>query len=183
MLVLRPDGQRTGSNLTIEIGCYGGEWESGSLCGTCGGGSEVEVVELEFGEVWTLSSGFVDELGIDAEFAGEASGAFEAGGPHSVEDVVGAGDGADGGLEEQATDTADLSAAGVHCGIVVSHGDVVFEDERAGGTAGIPAVDVVGGRLVSDDGVVGHQRGSSLAEVEGEIVAGAAEVRQVGVVA
>ena len=84
---------------------------------------------MEFGEVRALSGGFVGELGIDAEFTGEASGAAQAGGSHSVEDVVGAGDGADGLLEVQATDATNLSAARVHGGIVVSHGDVVFEDE------------------------------------------------------
>src|SRR5258705_7714390 len=101
---------------------------------------------------------------------------------HAEEEIVASVDMSKRLLKVKVSGAAGLSSQVVGSWVVVSEHDIVHQGESAVRTAWIPAVKIEGVGSVGDDSVIRDEGSSVLPEVEGDCVAGTAEIAEVDIV-
>ena len=134
---------------------------------------KIEIVEVFLGGEVRLR----DKFGVFTFFAGQTLVVS-----HAVEEIVASVDMSKRLLKIEVSGAAGLSSQVVGSWVVVSEHDIVHQGESAVRTAWIPAVKIEGVGGVGDDSVIRDESPSSLPEVEGDRIAGTAEIAKMGVV-
>ena len=101
---------------------------------------------------------------------------------HAVKEIVASVDMPEGLLKVEVSGATGFSSQVVGPLVVVSEHNVVHQGEAAVRTAWVPAVKIEGVRGVGDDCVIREEDSAPLSEVEGDCVAGTAEIAKMRVI-